>query len=247
MNWKTIKQINTNPSLMIRTNLRLLNSIKNGLIVSCQAEDTSPFNTPETLNKFAQAAENAGAKAIRSEGIVKTKKIIETVNIPVIGLVKSNFPDGYVKITGSFKNVEELIKINCTIIAIDGTMRKRERLSGPEFIHRIKSEFKCCIIADVSTFDEGLACYEAGADCIATTLSGYTPETKKLQVPTTPDYKLLKSLLTLPVPIIAEGRYRSPMQAKKAIEMGAWAVTVGTAITRPAIITSWFVEKLTNR
>ena len=232
---------------MVTSNSLLFSLIKNGLIVSCQAQQGDFFNTPYRVAMFARAAEKGGAVAIRSEGIDKTRKIINSVKIPVIGLIKTTFPDGYVKISGSRKQVEELLNLKCQIIAIDGTERNRERLTGPEFIRRIKSEFPCCVIADVSTYNEGLACYEAGADCIATTLSGYTPETKKLENATIPDYKLLKSLLTLPVPIIAEGRYRSPKQAKKAIEMGAWAVTVGTAITRPTIITSWFVEKLNNR
>jgi len=225
-------------------NFNILNSIKGGLIVSCQAEGVDPFNTPEYVSLFAKAAEIGGAKAIRSEGLEKTKKILEIVNIPVIGLVKSKYPNGFVKITGSYKEVEDLISLNCSIIAIDGTRRIREMIDGPEFINKIKSNFKCCIMADISTYDEGLECFDAGADCISTTLSGYTPNTRRGKSIIAPDFKLLKLLTTLPIPIIAEGRYNYPVQAKKAINLGAWAVTVGTAITRPSIVTSWYVTTM---
>lgn len=217
---------------------------KYGLIVSCQAEDDDPFNNPEGVSLFAKAAELGGACAIRSEGISKTKKIIDTVNIPVIGLIKSKFNDNTVKITGSLEEVNALKIIGCSIIAIDGTFRIREKLTGPEFISKIKKVFNCRIMADISTYEEGVACYKAGADYISTTLSGYTPHTFSKYNENKPDYKLIKSLSNLSIPIIAEGRYNYPSSIKKAIEYGAWAITVGTAITRPRIITKWYINEL---
>ncbi len=224
--------------------IKVFEELKDGLIVSCQAEDNDPFNTPEGVSLFAKAAEMGGAKGIRSEGIEKTKKIIETVNLPVIGIIKSKFEDGYVKITGSFKDIESLVKINCNIIAIDGTFRKREGLNGPEFIKEIRKNFDVIIIADVSTFEEGIACADYGADAISTTLSGYTPYTKHLNTHK-PDFELLKNLVkNLSIPVIAEGRYNKPEFAAQAIRLGAWSVVVGTAITRPRIITKWFVDSI---
>jgi N-acylglucosamine-6-phosphate 2-epimerase len=222
----------------------IFNLIKRGLIVSCQAEGDDPFNSPEAVTLFAKAAVMGGAVGIRSEGIEKTKFILREVNVPVIGLLKSKFEDGYVRITGSFDNVEQLIKTGCQIIAVDGTFRKREGLRGPEFISEIKKRFDIVIMADISTYAEGVACVDYGADCISTTLSGYTPDTKYYPMDK-PDFDIIEKLVKdVSIPIIAEGRINRPEQASGMIARGAWSVVVGTAITRPRIITSWYVEAI---
>ncbi len=214
------------------------------LIVSCQAEGDSPFNSPEGVTMFAKSAIAGGAVGIRSEGIEKTKMILESVNVPVIGLIKSKFEDGSVRITGSFSDVDDLSAIGCPIIAIDGTFRKRDGLSGPEFIRRIKTQFNALIMADIANEDEAMECEQSGADLISTTLNGYTPETKKDKI-YSPNFELVKSLSQkIKKPVIAEGRINSPEAAKKMIELGAFAVVVGTAITRPQIITSWYVDAI---
>lgn len=223
---------------------KIFEQLKDGLIVSCQAEEGSPFNSPEGVKLFAEAAFMGGAVGIRSEGIEKTEAIIKSINIPVIGLLKTKFQDGTVCITGSTKSVADLIDIKCNIIAIDGTFRKREKLTGPEFIKKIKEEFNTIIMADVSTLEEGIECAGAGADCISTTLSGYTPETKN-KYAEGPDFNLLKALVNqLSIPIFAEGRINTPADAGRMIELGAWVVVAGTAITRPNIITEWYVNEI---
>jgi N-acylglucosamine-6-phosphate 2-epimerase len=222
----------------------IISILKHGLIVSCQAEADSPFNTPEGVTMFAKAAVAGGAVGLRSEGIEKTKMILKSVNVPVIGLIKSKFNDGSVRITGSFSDVDDLSAIGCPIIAIDGTFRKRDGLTGPEFIHRIKSEFDALIMADIAREVEAIECEQAGADFISTTLNGYTPETTNDKV-YSPNFELVKSLVKkIKKPVIAEGRINSPEAAKKMIELGAFAVVVGTAITRPQIITSWYVDAI---
>lgn len=222
----------------------LIEKLKRKLIVSCQAEGDSPFNSPEGVTMFAKAAIIGGAAAIRSEGIAKTKMIIERTNVTVIGLVKTKFEDGSVRITGSFNDVKDLISIGTHIIAIDGTFRLRENLSGPDFINKIKSEFDCLVMADIAKEDEALKCAEAGADLISTTLNGYTPETIQDKIKS-PNFELVKSLADkINIPVIAEGRINTPQDAGKMIELGAFAVVVGTAITRPHIITSWFVDAI---
>ena len=222
----------------------IFKSLKNGLIVSCQAEDDSPFNSPEAVVMFAKAAVQGGAAAIRSEGVEKTKMILNQVHVPVIGLLKSKFEDGYVKITGSFEEVEKLFNIGCHIIAIDGTFRKREGLRGPEFIREVKSRFNTIVMADVSTYAEGIACADYGADCISTTLSGYTPDTKYYPMDK-PDNDIVEKLVRdVKIPVIAEGRINRPEFASGMIARGAWCVVVGTAITRPKSIASWYVEAI---
>lgn len=222
----------------------LLKQLKGGMIVSCQAEGDDPFNAnPEYMALFARAAEMGGAIGIRTQGIEKLQAIKRATKLPVIGLLKSQFPDGTVCITGSFNEVEQLIAAGSDIVAIDGTFRKREGLSGPEFIKEVKKRYGCIVLADIATYAEAKSCEEAGADCVSTTLNGYTPDT--LQFHDGPNYDVLKECVEgLIVPVFAEGRYNTPAEAGKAMELNAYAVISGTAITRPRVITQWFVNEI---
>lgn len=223
---------------------KIKNEIRSGLIVSCQAEDGDPFNTPEGVTLFARAAVMGGAVGIRSRELEKTAMIVKHVNVPVIGLTKALFSDGFVRITGSYAEVEAILKSGCHIVAIDGTFREREGITGPQFITKVKERFGCLVMADISTYDDGIACADHGADFISTTLSGYTPETKS-HSSHNPDFELVRRLASqLPQPVIAEGRVSTPVHALQMLELGAWAVVVGTAITRPRVITEWYVNKM---
>lgn len=223
---------------------KLLRQLKGGIIVSCQSEGDDPFNAnPEYMALFAKAAEMGGAIGIRTQGIEKLKAIKRATELPIIGLLKSNFPDGTVCITGSFEEVEQLIEAGSDIIAIDGTFRERQGLTGPAFIKETKKRYGCVVLADIATYDEAKACEEAGADCISTTLNGYTPDTLHFQ--DGPNYDVLKACIDgLTLPVFAEGRYNTPVEAGKAIRLGAYAVISGTAITRPRVITQWFVNEI---
>lgn len=220
----------------------LLEKLKNCIIVSCQSEGDDPFNAdPKYMALFARAAEMGGAKGIRTQGIEKLKAIKQAVKLPVIGLLKSEFEDGTVRITGSFSEVRQLIDAGSDIIAIDGTFRQREGLTGPDFIKEVKQKYNCVILADIATYEEAMACEKAGADCISTTLNGYTPDTSQFY--DGPNYDVLEQIVKdVNVPVFAEGRYNTPAEAKRAMELGAYAVISGTAITRPRVCTSWFVN-----
>ena len=210
----------------------ILEKLQYGMIVSCQSEGDDPFNAdPMYMALFAKAAEIGGAVGIRTQGIEKLKAIKQAVHLPVIGLLKSQFPDGTVRITGSFKEVEELIAAGSDIVAIDGTFRVRENLDGPSFIKAVKEKYGCLVLADE----------ENGADAISTTLSGYTPDT--LSSVEGPNFYLLEKILKdIKIPVFAEGRFNVPADAQKAMEMGSYGVITGTAITRPRVTTKWFVE-----
>jgi N-acylglucosamine-6-phosphate 2-epimerase len=224
----------------------ILNKLQNQLIVSCQAEGNSPFNNPDDVAKFAVCAVMGGAAGIRTEGVEKARAIRARVSLPLIGLVKTEFEDGLVRITGREKDVKDLMDAGCDIVAIDGTFRQREGMTGPEFIKTMKQKYNVFVMADIATFEEGRACAETGADCLSTTLSGYTPETSGNDL-SGPDLDLIKKLnehFTRRIPVIAEGRYNTPELAKQAIKSGAWAVVTGTAITRPQIITKWFYDAI---
>jgi N-acylglucosamine-6-phosphate 2-epimerase len=229
-------------------NNNIFESLKGKLVVSCQAEDGSPFNSPEGVTAFAQSAIRGGAAGIRTCGIEKTSSIVHNVSVPVIGLTKSYFPDGTVCITGKFNDVQQLIEAGASIIAVDGTQRLREGgLTGADYIRVIKKKYDVLIMADIATADEALACYKAGADCVSTTLCGYTPDTKQLLDSHRPSFSILgRCLQILPpdYPVFAEGRFNTPEDSRLAIEFGAWAVVVGSAITRPHLITEWFVDSI---
>lgn len=218
--------------------------LRRGMIVSCQAEGDDPFNeSPVYMALFARAAEMGGALGIRTQGIAKLEAIKKITNLPIIGLLKNKFEDGTVRITGSFEEVEQLINAQADIIAIDGTFRLREGITGPDFIKEVKQRYGCVVLADIATYEEAKACEEAGADCISTTLNGYTPET--FQFYDGPNYDVLKACVEgLSIPVFAEGRYNTPAEAGRAMELGAYAVISGTAITRPRVITQWFVDEI---
>lgn len=226
---------------------KVFEQIKGKLVVSCQAEGESPFNNPEDVAKFAVTAQMGGAAAVRTEGLEKVKAVMKKVQLPVIGLIKSEFDDGYVRITGSEKDVVGLQDTGCHIIAVDGTFREREGKDGPDFIRYLKQKYPSVVImADIATTDEAKACVNAGADCISTTLSGYTPDTVKKDR-TAPDLDLLAQLVmiyTSKVPVFAEGRFNTPELASRAIRAGAWSVVTGTAITRPQVVTKWFCDAI---
>lgn len=226
--------------------MHVIETLRGEMIVSCQAEGTDPFNTPEYVALFAKAAMMGGAKAIRSEGLEKIKAIKASVDLPVIGLLKSAFADGTVRITGSMREAELLITAGCDIIAVDGTFREREGLSGPDFIHTIKMRYPDMpVLADIATLKEAEACQQAGADCVSTTLSGYTPETRT-DSPVADFALIAQASRRLTVPVFAEGRINTPEEAAQAIALGAYAVITGTAITRPRVITQWFVHAIKN-
>ena len=225
-------------------NKNLLKQLKGGMIVSCQSEGEDPFNSDSYyMGLFAKAAEMGGAVGIRTQGIEKLKAIKLSTTLPVIGLLKSQFPDGTVRITGSYKEVEELLTAGSDIVAIDGTFREREGLDGPSFIKSVKEKYGCIVLADIATYEEAKACAKIGADAISTTLNGYTPDT--LSNVETPNLYLLEQILRdINIPVFAEGRYNIPADAQKAMEMGAYGVISGTALTRPRVITKWFVDAI---
>lgn len=223
-----------------------MNTFKRGLIVSCQAEEGSPFNSPQFIAAFAQAAELGGAIGVRVRDPENIKTVLQVVKIPIIGLTKGSYESGRVLITPSIDDVFQLVDAGADIIAIDATIRKRPGgLSGNEFLRMVKSEINCRVMADVSNKKEGLTAAEEGADFISTTLSGYIED--KPPILYEPDYALIKEIVSITkTPVIAEGRIWSPEQAMKAMQCGAFAVCVGTAITRPVDIVKRYVNLLSS-
>ena len=218
-----------------------LAAVKGKLIVSCQALEDEPLHGAEVMAKMALAAKIGGAAAIRANGPADVRAIKRMVDLPVIGLYKQG--DSGVYITPTFAAAAEIAEAGADIIALDCTERPRpDGLPVGELIERIHRDLKRPTFADVSTLNEAQAAAAAGVAMAAPTLSGYTEDSPAQEGP---DFDLLARMIeALAVPVIAEGRIHSPAQARRALELGAWAVVVGSAITRPRTITARFVRAL---
>ncbi len=222
----------------------LLAKLERGLIVSCQALEDEPLHSSYIMSRLAVAAQEGGAVGIRANSYEDISAIKKLVDLPVIGIVKRDYDDSKVFITATLKEVEEVVKSGAEIIALDATDQLRpngQRLD--EFYAEVRHAFPDVVLmADISTFEEGVKASELGFDLVATTLSGYTDYTKDQVLPNT---DLIQSLAkAIETPVMAEGGYWKPEELEKAIAYGAHACIVGSAITRPREITKRFVSSL---
>lgn len=219
---------------------------KHSLIVSCQALEDEPLHGSEIMAKMAMAAYSGGASGIRANSRVDIEAIKQVVSLPVIGIVKKVYEGSNVYITPTMKEVDEVAASHAEIVAVDATNRSRpDHLTLQQFVEQIRLKYPSLLLmADISTYEEGLNAYQLGFDIISTTMCGYTEETKDVKIP---NFKLVKRLAkTVDVPIICEGGIQSPHQLLRAFKAGAYACVVGSAITRPQLITRKFTEVLTN-
>lgn len=218
----------------------IFNKIKLKLIVSCQALEGEPLYSSFIMGRMALAATQAGAGGIRANTISDIKEIKKNTNLPIIGIIKRNYGDCNVYITPTIKEVDELIMEGVDIIAIDSTKRLRpDNMKLEYFVKIIKEKYPNQIImGDISNVDEAIYAEKIGIDIIGTTLCGYTDYTKGDK----PLDTLQDVLRSVKIPVIAEGNLDTPEKVKKAIQMGALAVVVGGAITRPKQIAEKFVK-----
>ncbi|WP_419955489.1 N-acetylmannosamine-6-phosphate 2-epimerase [Neobacillus niacini] len=216
-------------------------TIHKDLIVSCQALEHEPLHGSEIMAKMAQAAKEGGAKVIRSNSAVDVAAIKRQTGLPVIGLVKRDYPDSEIFITATLKEVKELLEVEADVIALDATYRKRPNGENlKDLVDYIHENSNALVMADIATIRDAEYALECGADMVSTTLSGYTDDSPKQD---DPDFELVEQLSgRLPIPVIAEGRIQTPEQARKMLELGAWSIVVGGAISRPQLITKAFAE-----
>jgi N-acylglucosamine-6-phosphate 2-epimerase len=199
------------------------------------------MDTPEFITAQALTVESAGAKAIRAQGIENVSSIVRAVKVPVIGLVKSYTPDSDVYITPTVEDVLALVAAGADIVAVDATQRTRHKgMTLEAFYTEVRKHTAVPLLADIDSLENALYAQSLGFDAIATTLNGYTPS------PSTglPNVDLVKSITAqINIPVIAEGGYTTPEQVHQAIENGAWAVCVGTAITNPYLMAKYFIKE----
>jgi N-acylglucosamine-6-phosphate 2-epimerase len=224
---------------------QFLAQVQGQLIASCQALPEEPLHGTEIMVRMARAAKQGGARAIRANSPQDVKAIKDDIGLPVIGIYK-DFIDGYdVYITPTMQHVIAIAETGAEVVAIDATRQEHPDGYLENFIQRIRDETPCLVMADISTYEEGIQAAKYGADLISTTLSGYTSYCEKVDGP---DLKLVERLARdCGAPVIAEGKYHTPEQAAAALDHGAASGVVGGAISRPQQITARFVHALNNR
>ena len=225
----------------------ILERLKGGLIVSCQALPDEPMHGKGIMAKMAHSAELGGAYGIRANGKEDVMEIKSITNLPVIAIIKKEYSDSRVYITPTEREIKELVECGANIVAMDATNRPRPGgVSLKELFSRVRKLYPDTIfMADCSNYEEGLAAQDMGFDIVGTTLAGYTEYTKGR---TLPDFELIKKLsASLKIPVIAEGGIWTPDDLKKALSCGAHAAVIGTAITRPREITKRFCSVLKSK
>ena len=235
---------------MNRMKKDFLETVRGRLIVSVQADAGDPLDDPRILAAMAQAVVRGGAAAIRACQPANIAAIRAAVAAPLIGLIKKSYPDSPLYITPTLADALAVAATGCAVIALDATLRPRpggETLGA--IVAGLRQATPALLMADVATLQEGVIALELGFEIISTTLSGYTQESAGSDS-RQPDYELVAALVREAggrAAVIAEGRIWRPEEAQRLIALGAHAVVVGTAITRPGAITRRFIEMMQQK
>lgn len=223
-----------------------IETVHKKLIVSCQALPEEPLHSSFIMGRMALAAKEGGAAGIRANTKEDIAEIRKNVDLPIIGIVKRDYPDCKVYITPTMKEIDELMEVKPEIIAIDATKNLRPNgVTLDEFYAQIREKYPDQpLMADCSTYEEAIHADELGFDFIGTTMVGYTEQSKGDKIEAN-DFEILRKILaSAKHKVIAEGNINTPEKARRVIELGAYSVVVGSIITRPQLITKSFVEEM---
>lgn len=217
-------------------------SLEGALIVSCQAAPGDPLDDVDVLRRMAISALRGGAGGLRANGFDCIEAFRRETELPIIGIVK-RYVDHEVYITPDFASAKAVAEAGADIVALDCTARRLvEAEPWPGLIRRIHDELGKPVLADIASLDDALAAQEAQADAVATTLYGFTPETAGVRAV---NWELVRELIDrVRIPVIVEGHITEPAQVRRALDLGAHAVVVGSAITRPESITARFLKAI---
>lgn len=203
------------------------------------------------MAQMALAAWKGGAAGIRANSGADIRAISRVVPLPIIGIVKREYPDSSVYITATLAEAEEAIQAGAHILALDATQRPRPSGQALEsFVAQIRRRWQIPLMADVSSVEEGVLAAQLGFDLVSTTLVGYAGNHEPLQYE--PDFALIAQMVEavsgrFGIPVVAEGHVWEPLQARRCLELGAYAVVVGSAITRPRLIAERFAESMRHK
>lgn len=220
--------------------------MKGRLIVSCQALPEEPLHSSYIMGRMAAAAKEGGAAGIRANTKEDITEIKKNVDLPIIGIVKRDYADSEVYITPTMREIEELMAVGPEIIALDATSSLRPQgKTLEEFYQEVRSAYPSqLLMADCSTVEEALHADRMGFDFIGTTLVGYTKQSQGLKIESD-DFAIIKEIMrSVSHEVIAEGNINTPEKVRRVMDLGVYSVVVGSAITRPQIITKQFVEAL---
>jgi N-acylglucosamine-6-phosphate 2-epimerase len=220
-------------------------ALRGRLIVSCQASEGDPLDDLNTLTRIATSVLRGGAGGLRAEGVARIAAFRAITQLPIIGIIKTYDANGDVYITPGFQSAKAVSDAGADIIALDCTARRLTAAEPwPELIRRIHTELNRPVLADIASLEDALAAERAGADAVATTLYGYTAQTATIR---TVSWPLIESLVAhLTIPVLVEGHISRPQEVRTALDLGATAVVVGSAITRPEAITARFAQATQN-
>ncbi|MFT8593793.1 MAG: putative N-acetylmannosamine-6-phosphate 2-epimerase [Bifidobacterium sp.] len=219
--------------------------LKDGLIVSSQVMNpASPLLAPSTLAALAKAAELGGAVGFRVDGVDVVRELRRLSDRPIIGIHKNRASGMDTYITVCVKDAIALISAGADIVAAQATEGSRPAESFAEIVQAVHMQ-GALVMGDVSTYEEGIAAVANGADIVATTLAGYTSQSKGAH---RPDLRLAQRLSnSVNVPVVVEGGIWTPEDVAGAFDAGAWAVVVGSALTAPDIIAAHLSQGLPHR
>ena len=228
------------------TKEQLTDYLRGALIVSCQALPDEPLHSPFIMSKMALAAKMGGAKAIRANTVADISAIRQEVQLPILGIIKEVYDNSPVYITPTIKEVEKLAAVQADIIACDATCRPRpDGRSLAEFVACVREKYPDqLLMADIATLEEAKEADRLGFDFIGTTLHGYTAESRGCDIANNNFEFLSRVMHSVHAPVIAEGKIDTPEKARKVKDMGVFAVVVGSAITRPQLITKNFFDAM---
>ncbi|WP_094510300.1 N-acetylmannosamine-6-phosphate 2-epimerase [Synechococcus sp. MW101C3] len=223
-------------------------AVQGGLIVSVQAPEGSPLRDPQVIAAMAEASLANGAIGVRLEspehiGAVRRR----CPQALIVGLWKRSFPGSPVYITPGWEELLAVWAAGADVVAIDAT--ERQRPGGQplaELIERATTELGAPLMADVDSVANGVQAAALGCRWVGTTLYGYTESTAGLQPPAWDLLGPLRAALPATTTLICEGGIASAEQAQRALQQGADAVVVGTAITGVDLQVAAYVQQLSR-
>jgi N-acylglucosamine-6-phosphate 2-epimerase len=227
---------------MMRSTFAMPAALQGKLIVSCQAAQGDPLDDARVLTQIALSAIRGGAGGLRANGAANIAAFRAKTAVPILGIQKE-YVGGEVYITPTFAAAAEIAGAGADVVALDCTARRlKEAEPWPQLIIRIHEELKRPVLADIATLEDAVAAAGAGADAVATTLFGFTAETRQHRAV---NWALVESIVkAVGVPLIVEGHIRQPEDVRRALDAGAYAVVVGSAITSPEALAARFVQAI---